>query len=119
MSEPEIQADHGGPAEAPRHGIYNEDGAVSGPFLAHVGAAIADRDTLTLKRDVGGLHQSEIGDLIEALAPEQRRELVQLMGAEFDFTALTEVDEAIRLDILEGLPHEQVAEALEEAVTAR
>src|SRR5690606_21127292 len=83
-------------------------------FLARVGAAIADGDTAALKQDVASLHQSEIGDLLEALQPEQRRALVRLMGAEFDFTALTEVDEAIRLDILEGLPHEQVAEAVKQ-----
>ncbi|WP_309085017.1 magnesium transporter [Chelativorans sp.] len=114
MSERETQEHHGGPAEAPAHGIYNEDGSVSAHFLAHVGAAIADRDTLALREDVGSLHQSEIGDLLSALMPEQRRALVQLMGAEFDFTALTEVDEAIRLDIVESLPNAQIAQAVQQ-----
>lgn len=114
MSDPETEAHHSGPAEAPEHGIYDEGGVVSPDFLARVGAAIADRDTLALKQDVASLHQSEIGDLLEALQPEQRRALVQLMGAEFDFTALTEVDEAIRLDIVESLPNEQIAEAVQQ-----
>ncbi len=102
------------PAEAPRAEIYNEDGAVRQDFLARIGAAIADRDTLTLRQDVGRLHQSEVGDLIEALLPEQRRALVYLMGADFDFTALTEVDDAIRADIVESLPNEQIAQAVQE-----
>lgn len=102
------------PAEAPRAEIYNEDGAVRQEFLTHIGAAIADRDTLTLKQDVGRLHQSEVGDLIEALLPEQRRALVYLMGADFDFTALTEVDDAIRADIVESLPNDQIAQAVQE-----
>ena len=114
MSEPEVQENQGSPAERAEHGIYNEDGAISADFLAHIGAAIADRDTLTLRKDVGALHQSEIGDLLEALIPEQRRALVQLMGAEFDFTALTEVDEAIRLDIVESLPNAQIAQAVQQ-----
>jgi magnesium transporter len=101
-------------AEAPRADIYNEDGAIRQDFLAHVGAAIADRDTLTLRQDVGRLHQSEVGDLIEALLPEQRRALVYLMGADFDFTALTEVDDAIRADIVESLPNEQIAQAVQD-----
>ena len=94
--------------------IYDDDGVVRSSFLAHIGAAIADRDTLTLKKDVGALHQSEVGDLIEALMPEQRRALVELMGSDFDFTALTEVDDAIRLDIVEALPNEQIAQAVQE-----
>jgi len=114
LSEPEVQENQGSPTERTEHGIYNEDGAISADFLAHIGAAIADRDTLTLRQDVGAMHQSEIGDLLEALIPEQRRALVQLMGAEFDFTALTEVDEAIRLDIVESLPNAQIAQAVQQ-----
>lgn len=95
-------------------GIYDADGVISSDFLAHIGAAIADRATLTLKQDVSSLHQSEIGDLLEALLPEQRRALVELMGDDFDFTALTEVDEAIRLDIVENLPNAQIAQAVQQ-----
>ena len=94
--------------------IYDEDGVISPSFLVQVGAAIADRDTLTLKRDVGDLHQSELGDLLEALSPEQRRALVELLGTDFDFSALTEVDEAIRLDIVDNLPNAQIAQAVQE-----
>jgi magnesium transporter len=94
--------------------IYDEDGVIRSSFLSHIGAAIADRDTLTLKQDVGALHQSEVGDLLEALMPEQRRALVELMGADFDFTALTEVDDAIRLDIVDNMPNEQIAQAMQE-----
>ncbi|WP_051469556.1 magnesium transporter [Chelativorans sp. J32] len=114
MSEPETQERNGIPAAASGHDIYGEDGSVSAQFLSHVGAAIADRDTLTLRRDVGTLHQSEIGHLLEALLPEQRRALVQLMGNEFDFTALTEVDDAIRHDIVESLPNAQIAQAVQQ-----
>ena len=98
----------------PSNDIYDEDGNVRSAFLAHIGAAIADRDTLVLKRDVGDLHQSELGDVLEALLPEQRLALVELLGSDFDFSALTEVDEAIRLDIVDALPNEQIAEGVKE-----
>ncbi len=94
--------------------IYDEDGVILASFLAHIGAAIADRDIIELKRDVGRLHQSELGDLLEALLPEQRLALVELMGKDFDFSSLTEVDEAIRLDIVDNLPNDQIAEAVKE-----
>lgn len=94
--------------------IYDENGVLRSSFLAHIGAAIADRDTLTLRQDVASLHQSEIGDLIETLMPDQRRMLVELMGSDFDFTALTEVDDAIRMDIVDHLPNEQIAQAVQD-----
>lgn len=94
--------------------IYDENGVLRGSFLAHIGAAIADRDTIALERDVASLHQSEIGHLLEALLPEQRRALVELMGTAFDFTALTEVDDAIRMDIVDHLPNKQIAQAVQD-----
>jgi magnesium transporter len=101
-------------ADTARADIYGEDGVMLGSFLAQVGAAIADRDTLALKRYVDDLHQSELGDLLEALQPEQRRSLVELLGSDFDFSSLTEVDEAIRLDIVDSLPNAQIAQAVQE-----
>lgn len=94
--------------------IYDADGVLRPDFLAHVGAAIADRDTLTLRREVGDLHQSEMGDLIEALQPDQRIALVELLGREFDYSALTEVDDSIREDIIDALPNDQIAQAVQE-----
>src|SRR6188472_3786139 len=50
--------------------------------------------------------------LIEALDPELRPRLIKLMGHDFDFTALTEVDDTVRDEILEELPAETVAEGV-------
>jgi magnesium transporter len=79
-----------------------------------VGAAIADRDLLFLRKNVARLHESELGDLLESILPEQRHALVRLLGDDFDMTALTEVDEAIRLDIVEQMPNEQIAAGIGE-----
>jgi magnesium transporter len=94
--------------------IYGEDGAVRTSFLARVGAAIADRDVLFLRSHVGKLHQSELGHVLEALQSDQRRALVELLGDEFDFAALTEVDEAVRLEIVDAMPNRQIAEGVQE-----
>lgn len=95
-----------------REEIYDEDGSVRHDFLAMVGAAIADRDTLFLRNHVARLHESELGDLIEAIQPDQRLAMVRLLGADFDLTALTEVDEAIRMQIVEQMPNAQIAAAI-------
>ncbi len=100
---PEVMAD-----------IYSEDGSIRSDFLAMVGTAITDRDVLFLRENVARLHESELGDLLESIQPEQRHALVRLLGADFDMTALTEVDEAIRLDIVEQMPNEQIAAGIGE-----
>ncbi len=94
--------------------IYDEDGNVRSDFLALVGAAIADRDTLFLRQNVARLHESEIGDLLESIQPDQRLALVRLLGDDFDMTALTEVDEAIRREIVDQMPNAQIAAAIGE-----
>ncbi|MBW6424730.1 magnesium transporter [Rhizobium sp. XQZ8] len=89
--------------------IYSEEGSIRADFLAMVGAAIADRDTLFLRNHVARLHESELGDLLEAILPDQRHALVRLLGTDFDLTALTEVDEAIRMEIVDQMPNAQIA----------
>ena len=55
-------------------------------------------------RSPSDLHESDTGDLIEALDPDLRPKFIVLLGADFDFSALTEVDDTVREEILEELP---------------
>ncbi|MGV1869301.1 magnesium transporter [Agrobacterium rosae] len=103
VKRPEVMAD-----------IYAEDGSIRSDFLAMVGASIADRDVLFLRENVARLHESELGDLLESILPEQRHAMVRLLGSDFDMTALTEVDEAIRLDIVDQMPNDQIAAGIGE-----
>lgn len=114
MSEPHEYANDPSASGQGSQDIYNEEGAVSASFVAHISTAIAERDTETLLRDVPRLHESEIGDLLEALQSDQRRELIILLGETFDFTALTEVDDTIRRDIVDTLPNDQIAQAVQQ-----
>jgi len=63
---------------------------------------------------VAELHEADLGDLIEALAHDLRPRLIELVGREFDFSALNEVDDTVREEILEELPPETVAEGVRE-----
>ncbi|WP_250157193.1 magnesium transporter [Tianweitania aestuarii] len=94
--------------------IYGEDGAIRSSFLQTISDALERRDPAALKREIEDLHQSEMGDLIEALQPDQRSELVTLLGSDFDFAALTEVDDNIRAEIVDAMPNEQIAQAVQE-----
>ena len=94
--------------------LRDEDGAISDVFLERVGLAIERNHAAALRALAGELHEADTGDLIEALDPDLRPRFVELMGGEFDFTALTEVDDAVREDILDDLPPAVVAEGVRE-----
>ena len=90
----------------------DDDGAIRKRYFGNVVKAIVAADTETLLRLVGGLHESDLGAVVEALEPEQRPRLVELLGIDFDFTALTEVDDHVRDEILEELAPRTVAQGV-------
>ena len=92
----------------------DEEGALRPEYVAQVAEAVGGRDAGLLRALVGELHESDAGDLIEALDAELRPQLIELMGSDFDFTALTEVDDTVREEILEELAAETVAEGVRE-----
>jgi magnesium transporter len=92
--------------------LRDEEGAVREDYVERVAQAIADGDSAALRELVGDLHEADVGDLIEALDPDLRPRLIKLMGHDFDFSALTEVDDTVREEILEELPAETVAEGV-------
>jgi magnesium transporter len=91
-----------------------ESGGPTPDFVFEVEAAVALNDSKRVHELVGRLHEADLGALIEALSHEARPRLVELMGADFDFTALMEVGEATREDILEELPVETLVEGVRE-----
>jgi magnesium transporter len=101
-------------AAASADALRDEDGAVRADFVERVALAIATENSAALRELVGELHQADVGDLIEALDPELRPRLVELMGHDFDFSALTEVDDTVREEILEELLPEAVAKGVRE-----
>jgi magnesium transporter len=92
--------------------IRDEEGRLMAGFLEAVVAAIAANDGKEVRALAGDLHESDLGDLIEALEPDDRPKLIELLGADFDFAALTELDETIRVRLLEELSPETVAEGV-------
>ena len=98
--------------EAHRETIYDEEGDLRSDFVEEVSDAIEAGDAAHLREAFDGLHESEQADVLEALDADERQPLVDLAGDAFDYAALTEVDEAIRLGIVEKLGTERLAEAV-------
>jgi magnesium transporter len=100
--------------EQKSHGgmVRDTEGAIDTAYLAQVTAAIEQADVPRLQHLAGDLHEADAGDLIEALQPELRSPFIELLGRDFDFTALTEVEDAVREEILDELPTEALAEGV-------
>jgi magnesium transporter len=88
------------------------DGAIHPEFIDAVREAIERGDGTALQALVAELHEADTGDLIEALDADVRGRFVELLGRDFDFTALTEVDDAVREEILEEVPSKVIAEGV-------
>ncbi|RAI40594.1 magnesium transporter [Rhodoplanes roseus] len=99
-------------AEAGAAVLRDEDGALRADVVTRVRDAIEAADAGTLRTLVGDLHEADVGDLLEALDAELRPRLIALMGPDFDFTALVEVDDTVREEILDELPPAAVAEGV-------
>jgi magnesium transporter len=94
--------------------MRDEDGEIRREFVEEIARAIHAAEVPLLRAVVAELHEADLGDLIGALEGEDRVSLVELTGADFDFSALNEVDDAVREGILEELEPETVAEGVRE-----
>lgn len=97
--------------------LRDETGAIDANFVEQVSQAVLLSDVTTLRGVVEDMHEADLGALLEALDADERPRLISLLGSDFDFTALTEVDDAVREEILEELSAETVAEGVRDLDT--
>jgi len=55
------------------------------------------------------LHAADVGDVLESLDADERLDLVRSLGDRFDYSALTEVDESVRVELMDELPNADIA----------
>ena len=94
--------------------LRDEEGAIRSDFLHAVSAAIDAGDAARVRELTLPLHEADLADLIQLLRPEPRGVLITMLGDDFKAAALPELDEAVRDQVLEDMPAEQVAEALQQ-----
>jgi magnesium transporter len=97
--------------------IRDEDGAIDAGLIEQISQAVLLSDLTTLRAIVADMHEADLGAVLEALDPEERPRLISLLGADFDFTALREVGDAVREEILEELSAQTVAEGVRDLDT--
>ncbi|ODR96452.1 magnesium transporter [Methyloceanibacter superfactus] len=94
--------------------LRDEDGDIRSDFLHAVSTALEEGDAPRARALTLDLHEADLADLIQVLRPEERAGLIATLGEDFKAAALPELDEAVRDQVLEDMPPEQVAEALQQ-----
>jgi magnesium transporter len=92
--------------------IRDEWGSLAPDFIAEIQAALASGDSEALRAKAKDLHAADLADLIEALEPGERVRLITDLGQSFDGEALAELDEGVRDQLMEALPADVIASAI-------
>ena len=92
--------------------LTDDEASVTDDLIGRVRELVAADDRDGLNAAIEDLHESDLAELISRMEPDERVEFVRILGRAFDFTALTEVDENVRLHILSELAPTDVADGL-------
>lgn len=90
----------------------DEDGHLNEHWIERLRGHLAAGEEHDLAELMDPLHAADAGDVLEALDADERVQLVQLLGDKFDYLALTEVDDAVRSELIEDLSVEDVARGM-------
>jgi magnesium transporter len=85
--------------------------------VAAILAAVDAGDTGRLTALMEPLHAADIADLLEQIGPSERRDLLAMWAGEIDGEILSEIDEAIRDEVIAALSPAELTEALRELDT--
>ncbi|MFN3877404.1 magnesium transporter [Brevundimonas sp.] len=105
------------PAEAPDnedHAALDEDYVLTPQFVEKVVDAADDGDGVRLRSLLEDLHPADVADLMGFLTAEHRAVVVLWLPPELLAETLPELDDNIREEVLERVPHGTLAVALQE-----
>jgi len=94
--------------------LRDNEGALLPEFVRAVTLALEEDKGEEVRALAGAIHDADLADLIEHLRDEQRAQLIESLGEDFNAGTLSELEEPVRDQVLEALPNEQVAEAVRE-----
>ncbi len=86
-------------------------------LVREVGAALSAGAPQAARQLAQGLRTPDLAELIEHLPADQRVDLIQAFGADFDFEVFSELDETVRDQLSGALPNEFLARAVTELDT--
>jgi len=100
--------------ETEDHVALGGDYALTAGFVEKVVDAADDGDGMRLRGLLEDLHPADVADLMGFLTAEHRAVVVQWLPPDLLADTLPELDDGIREEVLERVPHLTLAEALQE-----
>lgn len=94
--------------------IRDSEGALLPEFVRAVELALEEANQGDIRDLAGDIHDADLADLIEVLRGDQRGQLINALGEEFNPGTLSELEEPIRDQVIDAMPNEQIAEAVRE-----
>ncbi len=104
-------------ADAEEISAVDEDDPLEVRRVTAILAAVEAQDVERLDDLLQPLHAADIADLLEQIGPAERRDLVALWSGEIDGEILSEIDEAIREEVIGYLPRDVLTDAVRELET--
>ena len=89
--------------------LRDDDGRLRGDWIERLKAEIEAGNGGVVTAIIAPLHAADVGDVLEALDRDERLALIHLLGDGFDFSALTEIDENIRKELIDQIPNAAIA----------
>ncbi|MEM9910218.1 MAG: magnesium transporter [Pseudomonadota bacterium] len=113
MSQPQHPDDGADLINSGQDSVRDDDAySLDRQMVARIMEAVEAGDRQRLIEALEPLHPADIADVIEQINSAERRRLIELYGTEFDGEVLSELDDAIREDVIELLPRDVLVEAV-------
>ncbi len=94
--------------------MRDSEGALLPDFVRAIELALEEGKGNEVRILAGDIHDADLADLIEHLRGDQRGQLIEALGEDFNPGTLSELEEPVRDQVLDQMPNDQVAEAVRE-----
>ena len=87
----------------------DEEGRLDNEWVERLQAFIEKGAETDIREMLEPVQDADAGDVLEALNGPERLALIKYLGESFDYSSLTEVDEIVRVELIDQLPNSDVA----------
>lgn len=100
--------DPAAPEGAPEEAVYDLDADLAGGVVR----ALAEGRAGRVRDIIQPLHYADVADLLERLSPDERTALLDVIADDFDADVLSELDDAVRDEIIDHMGPDDLATAV-------
>ncbi|WP_193368075.1 magnesium transporter [Pelagibius marinus] len=92
--------------------VQPETYGISPELVRSVAEALEEGKTAEARDLTAELHEADLADLLENLDRDERPQLIEALGGDFDLEVLTYLDDSVREEVVEALEPKHIASSL-------